>query len=411
MISFHEAALSNGLKVIAEVNDEARSMALGVIIETGARDEQPALAGISHFVEHALFKGSERMDASSVNMAFDDLGAKYNAFTAEEVTAYHGAVLPENQNGLLRLLAELMHPALRASDLDTERQVILEEIKMYSDQPESRLFDRLRPLYHGAHPAGNNILGTPETLAAIDSRVMHDYFARHYSARTALLVATGNVNWPALIAVAEENLADLSTEGFERARPPFHAEARAPVVLTDPTVTRLHMGFMAPGWAVRDPRREEAALLANILGDSENSRLYWRLVDSGIADAADFGHEPMDGLGAFGGYASSDPSRAQEVLDGVREVLMEAQRDGVRSDELERAKRKAAVSTVLHAETPYGRLLPLGMEYLVSGELLSLGEDVQRIKAVRLETVNALLDARPFDRMTVAAIGPISTLT
>ncbi|HEX2863420.1 MAG TPA: pitrilysin family protein [Deinococcales bacterium] len=410
MIGFREGALANGLKVVAEVNDGAQSVALGVVVDTGARDEPAAISGVSHFLEHMVFKGSARLDAEAINLAFDDLGAKYNAFTAEEVTAYHGAVLPERQDDLLRLLGELMHPSFRPADLDTERQVIVEEIGMYQDQPESRLFDTLRPAYYGGHPAGNSVLGTPETLASIDSRGMGAYFRQHYSASTALLVATGNVNWDALMDVGEETLGDWPAGGFDRAHPEFTPQATAPLVLTDPGVARAHLGLLAPGWPVQDPRREDAALLAAIIGDPENSRLYWRLVDSGLADTADFGHEPLDRVGAYGGYASCDPDRAQQVLDGIREVLAGVQAGGVTEAELERAKRKSAMSTVLRAETPYGRLLTLGVEYLVSGELLSLAEDVRRIRAVTLDGVNALLEPRPFDQLKVAALGPISAL-
>ena len=362
-VEFQEARLGNGLTVIGERNPAARSVAVGYFVRTGSRDETPDVAGVSHFLEHMLFKGSETLSAWDINRLLDELGARSNAFTSEEVTAYHGAVLPERQAGLLGLLTRMMRPALREDDFEVERQVILEEIEMYADQPASLAFEALREAYFAGHPLGHSVLGTAETVGALEREKMLAYFERRYAPDNLTLALAGAYDWDAALEAAGRLTAGWAPAGAGRDHPPFEPGSGVRT-LEHARFNRAHLAAMAPGHASADPLHYAAGVLAVALGDAEGSRLYWSLVHGGLCETASLDHGAEDGLGAFSAYAVTDPARAQEALDRLRETLLAAQAEGLRPDELERAKRKVAVSQVLRAETPYGRLFPLALEYL-----------------------------------------------
>src|SRR5258707_2719593 len=161
-LTFHPHQLKNGLHIIAEETPDSPSIALGLFVKTGARDEDPKLNGVSHFLEHMMFKGSEKYTWEDVNRIFDELGARYNAFTSQEMTAYYANVLPEFTERAVEHLSHLLRPAIRTSDFDTEKKVILEEIALYLDDPGHRLYEKLMEAHFGNHPLSMSILGSPE---------------------------------------------------------------------------------------------------------------------------------------------------------------------------------------------------------------------------------------------------------
>jgi len=169
-LRFRKHVLPNGLEIVAECNDDAFSTAMGFFVKTGARDETDAVAGVSHFLEHMMFKGTSSRSADDVNREFDEMGAHYNAFTNEENTVYYSAVLPECQHQSVELLGDILRPALREEDFDTEKQVILEEIQMYEDQPPFGADDKARATYFGSHPLGRSVLARQRALAIYRSR-------------------------------------------------------------------------------------------------------------------------------------------------------------------------------------------------------------------------------------------------
>src|SRR6478609_8037305 len=195
---FHTHKLSNGLTLIGESSPEARSVALGFFVKTGSRDETPAESGVSHFLEHMMFKGTPRRSALDVNLDFDRIGANYNAYTSEENTVYYAAVLPEYLPKAVDILADILRPSLRQDDFDTEKKVILEEIKMYEDQPGSVAWEHARKLYYTAHPLGNSVLGTSQSVGDLSRDQMQRYFDRRYAANNIVLSAAGNFDWQRL---------------------------------------------------------------------------------------------------------------------------------------------------------------------------------------------------------------------
>src|SRR6478735_2093622 len=190
-LTFHHKQLSNGLDVIAEVNPDSHSFAAGLFVKTGARDETPAIHGVSHFLEHMMFKGSQKYTWEDVNRIFDEIGARYNAFTTQEMTAYYANVLPEFTDRAIEHLAHLLRPAIRPSDFETEKKVILEEIAMYLDDPGHRLYEKLMEIHFANHPLAMSVLGSPESIQKLTRDQMADYFQKRYGPGNMILSVTG----------------------------------------------------------------------------------------------------------------------------------------------------------------------------------------------------------------------------
>ena len=166
-MNFDKITLPNGLEIIGEHNSQAQSFAAGYFVKTGARDETHEVSGVSHFLEHMMFKGTDKRSAEDINLEFDTIGANYNAYTSDERTVYYGAVLPERGAALVDLLSDMMRPALRENDFTLEKNVILEEIAMYEDRPAFKVFEEGNARFYRGHPLGQSILGTPESIRAL----------------------------------------------------------------------------------------------------------------------------------------------------------------------------------------------------------------------------------------------------
>src|SRR5712692_3447785 len=202
---FHKQSLKNGLQIIGETNPSARSVALGFFVRTGSRDETSPVSGVTHFLEHMVFKGTPHRTALDVNRDFDKIGAHYNAYTSEENTVFYAAILPEYLPQAVDILADILRPSLRVEDFDMEKNVIIEEIGMYEDQPMWSAYDHAKRIYFADHPLGNSILGTPESIRALRRDQMHAYFERRYVAPNITVVAAGNLDWPRFVALVEEH--------------------------------------------------------------------------------------------------------------------------------------------------------------------------------------------------------------
>ncbi|MHC4682165.1 MAG: M16 family metallopeptidase, partial [Planctomycetota bacterium] len=215
-MEFKSEKLDNGLAVIGEVNKSAKSTAVGFFVKAGARDETGDISGVSHFLEHMLFKGTGRLTALEVNEAFDRTGAQFNAFTSEENTVYYAAVLPEYLAEVTRLWAELMRPALRDEDFNIEKNVIKEEIAMYKDLPNFDVMERCRTLHFDGHPCGNSVLGSGESIDGLTAEQMRGYFETRYAPNNMVLACAGNFDWEQICSIAADSCAAWQKQNVER---------------------------------------------------------------------------------------------------------------------------------------------------------------------------------------------------
>lgn len=401
--------LPNGLALVGEHDANARSTTLGFWVKTGARDESLDVSGVSHFLEHMMFKGTLSRSPEQINREFDAMGARYNAFTSEEETVFYGAVLPEFGPRLLELLADMMRPALRLGDFDMEKKVIIEEIAMYDDRPMSVTWNKLREFYYGAHPLGQSVLGTTQSITDLPRDAMMHYFETRYAPDNTTLVVTGNYDWETIVAGAQK-----ACGNWKKSESPRIYSDVAPntgiQIEHQSKVSRAHIGLMGPGVSTQDARRYAASLACEIVGGGQGSRLHWALVHPGIAEAASIGHDAQDGVGAFYGFLVGRPERAQEMLDLWRREVEKACAEGVSEDELQRAKRKFASSLTLSAETPMGRMRPAGYDWLYRRQQTSTEELLRQILAISLEEVNSVLALCPFENPAIVGLGPLETL-
>jgi predicted Zn-dependent peptidase len=391
--AFDHLRLANGLRLLGE-RTPARSVAVGVMVDTGARDEAPAEAGVSHFLEHLAFKGDGRRDAHDLNRAFDALGARYNAYTSHERTFYYGAVLPERRAALTDLLLTLLRPALRPDDVEVERQVILEEIAMYEDRPSAQAFERGAARFFSGHPLGSNVLGTRASVAGLTAERVAAYHRARYGCERLLLVVAGDYAWDEVVAQAEAATAGWACGGATRSYPAF-APRRGAEEERAPGFSRAHVTWFAPAPSAQDPERWAAALLARVVGDGDNGRLFWSLVEPGLVDEASLWFDPADGLGSFQGFASTEDAQHDEVVERFEATLDAFEREGPTEAEWARAQRGLATSVTLGAETPMGRLGGLADTWLDRGEAETADATVARILATPREAGLDLLASGP----------------
>ncbi|MFP4144604.1 MAG: M16 family metallopeptidase [Phycisphaeraceae bacterium] len=403
-IDFKQHTLPNGLTIIAECNGAAHTAAAGFFVKAGTRDEDRSVMGVSHFLEHMMFKGTDRRTADDVNREFDEIGANYNAFTSHEQTVYYAQVLPEHLPRAIDLLGDILRPSLREDDFEMEKNVILEEIGMYDDRPQWRLQDALLEAYFQHHPLSYRVLGTQESIRALTAGQMRDYFAHRYSPDNIVVAGAGRIDFARFVADIERTAGSWEPTGATRE---YEAPetGRESLTMRDSRVGRHYVAAMSPGPGAQDDRRYAAKVLADVLGDTDGSRIYWALVDPGIADEADLAFVPYDQAGAYMAYASCDPDRAEEVEQKLLETIDRFGSD-IRADELERAKNKLATQVTLREESPGGRMRDLGLHWLYLEQYDALHEELEKIMAVSADDIQQLLEEFDFRERCIVRLTP-----
>ena len=408
-MEFHKHQLANGLQIVAECNSEAHSTAMGFFVQTGARDETDAISGVSHFLEHMMFKGTPTRSADDVNREFDEMGAHYNAFTSEEHTVYYAAVLPEYQTSAVELLADIIRPSLREEDFTTEKQVIIEEIRMYEDQPPFGADDKCKAACFRAHPLGRSVLGTIQSITDLPVEAMREYFQRRYSPGNITLVGAGRLDFAGLVETAERICGQWrpvqTTRDVSPASP--HSSFQC---LRKETAALEYVIQLALGPGATDTDRYAAKILATVLGDDSGSRLYWALVDSGLAEQASLSHHDYQGAGLFMTYMSCAAESAQENIEQIAAIYRQAEGEGITPAELAQAKSKINSRVVLGSERPRGRLFTVGGNWIQRREYRTVKSDLEAIDAVTQAELQAVLASYPLSLNTTLAIGPAEKL-
>jgi predicted Zn-dependent peptidase len=403
-LTFYHHQLPNGLDIVAEINPDSHSFAAGFFVKTGSRDETPDINGVSHFLEHMMFKGSTKYTWEDVNRIFDEIGANYNAFTTQEMTGYYVNVLPEFTERALEHLSHLLRPAIRPDDFTTEKKVILEEIAMYLDDPGHRIWERLMELHFNGHPLGQSILGSAEAIQGLGRPQMARYFETRYGPRNMVMAVTGRMDFDNVVKLVEMYCGSWAPVNAPRAQaPPVYRPQRH--AMTDAKLNRMYTMAMTPGPSAQDERRFAARVLSDVVGDSDGSRFYWALVDNAVAEDADFSFYPHDGIGSFFISMVTSPDRQQQALDIALKELSKVKTD-LNDAEVERAKNKIASSIVLSGEIPIGRMRSIGGMWIYNHEYRSLEQDMKTLNAITVDSLRKLMEDFPFDPMTIVSLGP-----
>jgi len=405
-MEFKRKQLANGLCMIGEVNKSAKSAAVGFFVKTGARDENEQVNGVSHFLEHMLFKGTERLSAFEVSEAFDKRGAEFNAATGEEYTIFYAKVLPEYLVEITELWVEMMRPALRDEDFDIEKNVIKEEIAMYQDMPSFDVIDRCRRLHFDSHPCGNSVLGSEESITNLTSKQMRDYFVGRYAPNNMVLACAGNFDWDQISSIGEESCGQWERQDAGRELEDCPGSKKKERI-EKANLVREHICLMSPSVPVQDPRRFAAALLGAIVGDDVGSRYFWELVDKALAEAAAMQYGAMDGTGVFNSYIRCSNENVTKVLDTIKGIFSSLSKNGISEEELQKAKNKTLSALVIKNELPMGRLLDLGFNWMYLEQYRTIEEDIHSIKAVTVDDVHSLIEQFEPGEFTQLSIGPV----
>ena len=399
--SFQETTLDNGLRIVAETSSSAVSAAIGFFVKTGARDEVASLMGVSHFLEHMMFKGTDTRSAEQVDLAFDDLGAQHNAFTSSEMTAFWGASLPESIVEVHDILADILRPALRQEDFDAEKNVILEEIAMYEDQPFWVLYEQAMEQYYGSHPLGFRVLGTLETIKNMQRDSMQEYFDHRYSADNTIITMTGNIDFDAMVETITNKCGAWQKTGATREQV---AVSRTGGIceVTIPQLRQHYVIMVMPSVTAQDELRYASTALASILGGGDGSRLYWSLVDKGLAEEAGANVDPSDGYGEQLAYAVCTPENAKQVTEILQDELSNITSELTEAD-LARVVAKAATSAAVGSEIPAGRMQRLGSLLTTTGIYSSLEEELQKLESLVIDDLREAAAAFPWEPLLVAS--------
>jgi predicted Zn-dependent peptidase len=411
-VTFKHAKLDNGLTIIAECDPAAHSAAVGYFVKTGARDEASRVMGVSHFLEHMMFKGTDRRSAEQINRDFDRIGAKNNAFTSQEMTCFYASVIPEmllGPGGANEIISDMMRPALRQSDFDTEKNVILEEIAMYEDNPFWVLYERVveehfRKSGGEIHPLGHRVLGTKQTISDLTSGQMRDYFTQRYSADNTVVALAGKLDFERAVEEISAQCGGWNTTDARRDKNVCPAENRT-VELRDKKVNRAYVVMVSGAPAADDPRRYAMSLAAQVLGGPDNSRLHWALIETGLCEQAEVAYEPKDGCGDMLVYSVCDPERRDEVTTILNEQIASIA-SSVTEEDLRKIRTKAATGVTLSGERPGGRMQRLGRQWTYLGRYSTLEEELAKINAVTAEDVQRVLREFPFSPRTVGWLMP-----
>lgn len=405
-MEFRQHTLPNGLEIVAECNPSAYSLGIAYFVKTGSRDENDAISGVSHFLEHMVFKGTARRSAADVNRELDELGSHSNAYTSEEQTVYYATVIPEFQDRVIELLSDLMRPELREDDFTTEKKVIIEEIAKYDDQPPYGAHEKSMALHFGSHALSRSVLGTAASVGALSAEQMKAYFQQRYSPKNMALVAAGKVDFDALVKAAEKWTADW--QPFDAPRVLERAPTRSGFeVIQNEIATQEYAIMLANGPGAADEDRYAGRVLATVLGDDSGSRLYWKLVDNGLAEFAAMGAYEYQGAGLLMTYLCCAPDDVNDNLQTIRDLFREAEATGITEAELNQAKNKICSHVVLQAERPSNRLFSVGNGWIQRREYRTVREAVEAYQRVTVADVAAVLKKYPLTSGTAICVGPL----
>jgi predicted Zn-dependent peptidase len=401
--------LDSGERVITERLTHVRSVAIGYWIGAGSRDERDDRAGVSHFIEHLLFKGTERFTAQEIAEIFDGLGGELNAATSREHTVVYARVADHHLEAAIDVMSDMVFaPAF--AEVDAEREVVLEEIAMYEDQPQDYVHDLIAEAVFGSHPLGRPVVGTAEVISTVSRRAISAYHHAMYMPGNVVVAAAGNLEHNELVRLLEqaERKAHEPPARGRRVRPPLVKPSPPSVRFMRKDTEQYHVCLGAPGIARSDRRRFAASLLDAILGGSASSRLFQEIREKrGMAYAVySFASQYTD-TGQIGLYVGTREENLDDCLAIAAEQIEDIAAGNLKPDELERAKENLKGRVLLSMESTSNRMSRLGKSLITDTELLSLDRIIAEIDAVEAESLAELAGVllTP-DRLSAAGIGP-----
>jgi predicted Zn-dependent peptidase len=382
------AELPNGLVVVTEKMPQVRSASVGIWLGTGSRGESPESNGIAHFIEHMVFKGTERRTAEEIAQSMDSLGGMLDAFTAKEMTCFNAKVLDEHLPLAFDVLSDLvLRPRFEPEDIVKEKQVVLEEIKMDEDNPENVIHEMFTQNFWRGHPLGLPILGTPETVPQFSRETLLERFHSWYTPNNMVITAAGNLEHARLIDMAARAFSEAPRAGDGKTHTPPQSHASVEQ-RHKPELEQAHIVLGVPSYPLAHERRYAASLLNIILGGGMSSRLFQNIRErQGLAYAIFSEVSPYTDSGVLSVYAGTSPESAELLIRSVVQEFRQIRREAVSDAELRRAKDHLKGSMMLSLESTSARISNLARQVMYFDRFLSFDEMLASIEIVTREEV------------------------
>jgi predicted Zn-dependent peptidase len=399
--------LDSGVRVVTEAMPSVRSVALGFWIGTGSSGEDESEAGLSHLIEHMLFRGTARYGSLEIDQIFDGMGAELNAGTGKETTSVYSRVIDEHLDTAFDVMSDMVwRPRFSPDDLANEREIVIEEIAMYEDDPQDKVFDVLGEAVFGEHPLGRPIIGRESVVAGTPAEGLRVFHAQRYVPRNIVIAAAGSVDHDALVDMVQR--AEVARQG-EQPPPPGPPPAATPAMLrfVRKDTEQYHVALGAPGLARDDERRFALRVLDNILGGTSSSRLFQEVREKrGLAYAVYSFQSLYAHTGQVGVYVGTRPDNVGPALRVLGDELARFREEPATADELARSKENVKGRVVLSLESTSSRMNRLGSSVLAGLPVLGVDELVERIDAVTLDDLRGLAtELFAPERLSAAGIG------
>lgn len=397
--------LSNGLRVVAELIPHVRSISMGIWVHTGSKNEDEKSNGISHFLEHMLFKGTRKRTARQLAEAFDEIGGQVNAFTSKEVTCYYAKVLDDHFATSLEILADMfLESIFRDEEIEKEKKVIVEEIRMIEDTPDDLVHDCLAEVSFEKSTLGFPVIGTVENVQRFSREDLIKYRNHHYHPKNVVIALAGNLpdNFLQLI---ESYFQDYGNEQQKKedSRPVFTPNIKIKQKATEQT----HVCIGLPGLSIDDPRIYQVILLNTIVGGNMSSRLFQKIrEEKGLAYSVFSYHSSYQKAGLFAIYAGTAHEQVDELVANVQAILREVQQEGVSKKELTKAKEQLKSNLMLGLESTNNRMSRLGRNEILLEKHLSLDELVEQVNQITLDELNELASQLFASPCSLAIVSP-----
>jgi predicted Zn-dependent peptidase len=412
-MSVRRTVLPSGLRIVTEEVPSVRSAAVGIWVNVGSRDETPAVAGASHFLEHLLFKGTKRRNALEISSTIESVGGEMNAFTSKEYTCFYARVIDTDLPMAIDVISDLITSSIvSALDVDAERKVVLEEIAMRDDDPSDLVHDLYAETYYGDTQLGRPILGTIDSIKGMSRNSVFNYYKKRYLPQDLVVAVAGNINHKKVVRMVEEA---LSLDGFLdvkgapqlRANTSVKVRGQQSVGLLSRKTEQAHMFYGMEGVTRSDERRFSMGVLASALGGGMSSRLFQEIREKrGLAYSVYAYAQQFAGSGQIGFYAGCNPAKAIEVVEIIQEVLSDVATHGMSHEEVERAKGAVRGSLVLSQEDSASRMSRIGKNEIVYGQVMSFDVILKEIARVSVEDVRVIASEFLTKTPTLALVGP-----
>ena len=413
-MSVKRSVHSSGLRIVTEEVPSVRSAAVGIWVNVGSRDEAPATAGASHFLEHLLFKGTTSRTALEISSSIESVGGEMNAFTSKEYTCFYARVIDTDLPMAIEVVSDLITSSIvTALDVDAERKVVLEEIAMRDDDPSDLVNDLFSDTYYGDTQIGRPILGTIDSIKGMSRNTVFNYYKKKYLPQDLVVAVAGNIKHKKVVAMVEQalsrdNFLDVLAAPVIRPNIPIKNTKQQSVGLMYKKSEQAHMFYGMEGVARADDRRFAMGVISAALGGGMSSRLFQEIREKrGLAYSVYAYAQQFAGSGVLGFYAGCNPTKAIEVVEIIRSVLSDVADNGMTHEEIERAKGAVRGSLVLSQEDTGSRMSRIGKNEIVYGQVMDFDDILKAISRVSAQDIREIASEFLVKTPTLALVGPL----